>query len=133
MNRHDRRAARTYVRKEAAKMTAEFVVVPPERYPDGALLKRPPLSVHENNRFLVLIYREPHGYRISVMRRVLRKDGEFADGISWDDLQDIKRALGYGDYYAIEIYPRDRDVVNVANLRHLWVLEQPLDIGWFNS
>lgn len=45
-----------------------------------------------------------------------------SDGITWDDLQWIKRAAGYGDREAVEVYPLDDDVVNVANMRHLWIL-----------
>jgi hypothetical protein len=31
----------------------------------------------------------------------------------------------------VEIYPRDRDIVNIANMRHLWVMAEPLALGWF--
>ncbi len=43
------------------------------------------------------------------------------DGITWDELQNIKREVGRGDYDAVEIFPADRNIVNVANMRHLWV------------
>lgn len=55
--------------------------------------------------------------------RITRRDG--GDGIPWDDLQVMKRLAGYGDDYAIEVYPADRDIVNDANIRHLWVLPYP--------
>lgn len=31
---------------------------------------------------------------------------------------------------AVEIYPAERDIVNVANMRHLWVLPERLPFGW---
>ena len=66
------------------------------------------------------------------MRAAVSVEGDdWAVGISWDSLQDIKRRRGYGDKYAIEIYPREVDIVNVAAMRHLWVLPEPLNIGWF--
>lgn len=132
MNRHERRAAQSFVRQEAKSIGPEFVEVPKDRCPDIALMKQPPINAYWNNRFLVQVYKEPGGIRLSVIRRELQRNGDYVDGISWDELQDIKRALGYGDHYAIEIYPRDRDLVNVANMRHLWVMNQPLAIGWFN-
>lgn len=43
---------------------------------------------------------------------------------------DIKRQLGYGDFDAVEVYPKDNDVVNVANIRHLFILNEPLPFIW---
>lgn len=45
-----------------------------------------------------------------------------ADGVSWDALQWVKGAVGYADCEAVELYPPDDRIVNVANMRHLWVL-----------
>lgn len=42
--------------------------------------------------------------------------------LSWEELQEGKRDLGFGDCLAVEIYPPDAEVVNEANIRHLWVL-----------
>ena len=39
--------------------------------------------------------------------------------ISWEILQKIKRQI-LGDVVAVEIFPTDSDVVNLANTRHLW-------------
>ncbi|EOG1815585.1 hypothetical protein ACK3RA_000943 [Enterobacter hormaechei] len=47
-----------------------------------------------------------------------------------DALQEIKSAVGYGDRDAVEIYPRDSDVVNVANMRHLWITPEPIAFAW---
>lgn len=52
--------------------------------------------------------------------KVRRRDGK--DGISWDDLQKIKNEYAGEDKVAIEIYPRESDVVNETNMRHLWVI-----------
>ena len=45
---------------------------------------------------------------------------------SWEELQDIKRQVGRGNRFAVEIYPPDGEVVNVANVRHLLVLPPSL-------
>lgn len=69
--------------------------------------------------------------RIAVMRTSLQPDGQRWKGnISWDDLQRLKREAGYGDVDALEVYPRDRDVVNVANVRHLWLMPDGIDFAW---
>ena len=54
----------------------------------------------------------------------------FADGITWDDLQAIKRDCGYGDRMAVEIYPADQHIINAINARHLWLLPKPLAFAW---
>lgn len=71
--------------------------------------------------------------RLSINRTTLGQNGRWLENITWDELQELKRQAGYGNHYAIEVYPKTSDVVNVANMRHLWVLESPLNIGWINS
>jgi len=68
--------------------------------------------------------------RLSVCRVTRNVHSRWDDGLSWDELQAIKRKIGFARSYAIEIYPPDVDVVNVANMRHLWLLSRPLPIGW---
>jgi hypothetical protein len=67
--------------------------------------------------------------RLSVCRTALSGD-RWKDGISWDDLQRLKSECGFGAFDAVEIFPRDLDVVNVANMRHLWVMADPLPFAW---
>lgn len=42
--------------------------------------------------------------------------------ITWDEIQRIKNEVWGRDARAIEVYPRERDVVNSGNYRHLWRL-----------
>ena len=56
--------------------------------------------------------------------------GRWKDGITWDDLQRIKSEAGYGDRQAVEIFPENSNVVNVANMLHLWVLPEALPFAW---
>lgn len=39
--------------------------------------------------------------------------------LSWAELQTIKESFWPGDV-AVEVYPREEDVVNLWNTRHLW-------------
>ncbi len=55
------------------------------------------------------------------MTRVLtvrRQSG--GDRIGWDVLQEIKNDLLGPEVEAVEVYPAAEDVVDEANLRHLW-------------
>jgi hypothetical protein len=92
------------------------------------------VMVFISRKFLVQVYQEsteeyPTLYRLSV-NRVKRNQHGWAENITWEELQQIKREIGYGDWFAVEIYPRDKDAVNVANMRHLWLFEKPLSVGW---
>lgn len=89
------------------------------------------IKVWISRNFLVQEFKEENAIRLTVNRTTIQSTGRWIDNIEWDDLQLIKREIGYGDYYAIEIYPRECDLVNVANMRHLWILPEPLSIGWF--
>ena len=92
---------------------------------------RPLLSVLRSSRFLVMIYREREGVLWMSVNRTEVKGSRWVDGITWDELQALKREAGFGERDAIEIYPRDEDVVDVANIRHLFILEDSLvEFGW---
>ena len=89
-----------------------------------------PFLIHKSKSFLVQHFQEKNGFiRISI-NRTEHDNGIWNDKISWDDLQAIKNAVGYFDFDALEIYPAQKDVVNVANLRHLWVSPTELNITW---
>lgn len=42
--------------------------------------------------------------------------------ITWDQLQAVKNAVWGPDARAVEVYPRQGEVVNSGNWRHLWRL-----------
>lgn len=119
----------------------KFTEIPESSWPRIVGSDPTPLALFMNRLYLVQWYEDAVQLfgenilviRLSVNRTKVGGDGRWKAEIPWDDLQEIKTAVGLGDRYAIEIYPRDRDVVNVANMRHLWVLPEPLPIGWRNS
>ena len=45
--------------------------------------------------------------------------------ITWDTLQRLKRECGRGHLWAVEVYPADDQLVDVADMRHLWVVARP--------
>jgi hypothetical protein len=43
-------------------------------------------------------------------------------GIPRDAIAQIKQELGFGALFGVEIYPPQPDILNVADVRHLWLL-----------
>ena len=126
--------AREHIKAENARLPKDTLVeIPKDQWPAKAH-DRNRLRVLRNRFFLVQVFQEANDiFRISVTKSQLGMGRTFADGVSWDELQHIKAMCGYADSQAIEIYPPEKDVVNVANMRHLWVLPEPLDAGWTES
>ena len=125
------RKQRQIMKRQAESRSTQFRPAPRSEWPiqDNPDRKK----VWVNNQYLVQEFKEGRNTRLSINRTQLQPDGHWKQEISWDDIQSIKNQLGYGNRYAIEIYPREQDVVNVANMRHLWVLCTPLKIGWFSK
>lgn len=107
-----------------------LIPVPEAEWPASPPGHRRPVEVYCSRDFLVQVYHERGAYRLSVCSTRVGTDGRWLDGISWDVLQRLKREAGFGDHWAVEIYPADLDVVNVANMRHLWVLAEAPPYGW---
>lgn len=83
-----------------------------------------PIEVWRSNRFAVQIYNESP-VRLSIVRTAIKKDGNWKEGISWEELQEIKNQCGYTNQTAIELFPPEKHLVNVANIRHLWIIPDP--------
>lgn len=80
-----------------------------------------PVRVFLSEKFLIQEFLENDGVVRITVNHKKRRGNNWMDGITWDELQDVKASIGYADSYAIEVYPKDKDIVNVANMRHLWV------------
>ncbi|MCI0350736.1 MAG: hypothetical protein L0Z53_15030 [Acidobacteriales bacterium] len=132
MNRHDRRAAIKEQHTRVSKLPSVLSLVPREEWPTH--IEPQPIQMWYSREYLVQVYDEGEQragmLRMSVCRSKMTGDGHWADRLSWDELQAIKRQIGFGEAYAVEVYPRDSDGINTANFRHLWLLPEPLDIGW---
>lgn len=127
MSRADRRAAESYLAKENRKYPAHLVEIPRTAWP---VMPANVVAVFRPREFLVQIYRDRGMTRLSVNRTQLTVGGAWSDQITWDELQRIKRECGYGDADAVEVYPADADVVNVANMRHLWIMPDGVPFAW---
>jgi hypothetical protein len=133
LNRSERKRMAAFSRHEAAKRPTVLAEIPREAWPASQAQQT---HVWHSQKWLVQMFdAQPHQgvdtRRISVCRVTLGIDGRWEQDISWEELMQVKREIGFGDWYAVEIYPRDKDIVNVANMRHLWMRAAPLEIGWF--
>lgn len=93
-------------------------------------LSLPPFEVWRSRDFLVQLFDEGGHVRVTVNRTHMPNGKDWADGITWDELQAIKAEIGRGDRWAVEVYPPDDEVVNDAPMRHLWLLDEPPSFGW---
>lgn len=108
----------------------EFKSVPEKQWPSTQHDPKR-TAVFVSPYFLVQVFQEDNSViRLTVNTTSIGKSGRWKDGVTWDALQDIKGAVGYADRDAVEVYPSQRDVVNVANMRHLWILPEPLPFAW---
>lgn len=122
------KAQEEYIKKFAKTLSDKLEMVPRDEW--GAYAPPHLLQAWRSKKYVVQVYNAPGGvFRLSI-NRVNRHKGNWADKITWDELQSIKSQVGFGDWFAVEVYPKDKDVVNVANMRHLWVLPFPLSFAW---
>lgn len=111
----------------------KFEEVPKEKWPKDD--PKPPLKVFHNNKFLVQVINDYGNIRLTINKvqvQHFKRDGtpNWKDGISWDELEEIKNSVGYENSWMVEIYPPHDKIVNVANMRHLWLLHETPDFGW---
>lgn len=65
--------------------------------------------------FFASLFKQDSAWRLSVTRTDLSESP-----LSWEELMEVKRRCGFGDYDALEVYPRDSDIFNSGNIRHLY-------------
>lgn len=109
----------------------ELVEIPWQEWPpisvDGCLRIR----ALRSRQFLVQVFEEGGTLRLSVNRTEwCERSRGWREDISWDDLQRLKREAGYADRWAVEVFPADSEIINVANMRHVWLLDQPPAFAW---
>ena len=81
----------------------ELKQVPREQWPPEYGFTEYPVELWRSKTFLVQVFRKNNVERLSVSRCELE---------------------------AVEVYPPDVDVVNVANIRHLWIPPEGMPFTW---
>ena len=129
------RAQRRELERENARRPLTLEPVPSHYWPCGmASWPGAPVKVWRSRHFLVQVFDAvpPAVARLSIQRTSLSGD-RWTDGITWDELQRLKAEAGFRHQWAVEVFPDDSEVVNVANIRHLWVLDEQPTYAWSRS
>lgn len=109
--------------------------VPPEKWPTQPGVtpsgKQEIAEVWLSRSYLVQVFIENTGHeRLTICRTDLASSGRWQEHIPWHVLQRLKAECGRGDQWAVECFPPDDQVVDVANMRHLFLLPEPPAYGW---
>lgn len=128
------REKRSYIAAYEQRRNAMPAVMAPVTLPEDILASGKVLGTWNSREFMATAWQVPEhpgiACRLSVNRtRLNPTNGAWLSGISWDELYRVKNECGFGDLDAIEVYPAESRLVNVANMRHLWVMEKPLVFG----
>lgn len=126
------RDQRRELERQNAKFPRTLVLIPLSTWPATTLVDPRLIEVWRSREFLVQVFQEDGGVvRLTVCRTAVTvAAARWEDGITWDELQRLKRECGRGAQCAVEVYPGARDIVDVANMRHLWVLPEPPAYTW---
>lgn len=91
-------------------------------------------EVLRSRDFLVQVFEDGGYLRVTINRTDWdERKGSWREDISWDDIQRLKGEAGFGTWWAVEIYPPHVAVVNVANMRHIWILPEAPVYGWHSK
>lgn len=90
----------------------------------------PPRQSWRSRDYLVQLFKQGEHYRLSINRCAIDAQGQWLGDITWDQLMECKRQCGYGEHWATEVYPADSHLVNVANIRHLFLTVHPPAYAW---
>lgn len=130
--RQDKKAfqdARRQLQQENRAFGEDFQRIAESEIEEVRHMGKRPTAIFRNRHFLAALYVDECGgtdfIRLTVNRAELLPDGGWRDGITWDELMAVKRGIGMGDRWMTEIYPPDEEIVNVANMRHLFLVPQP--------
>lgn len=108
-------------------------LVPEDEWPFFPAWETIPVRVWQSKDYLAVLYvQRADGMKRLTVNSVRRmrskrpnKDTDWRDGITWDELQRVKNETLGPDVWCVEVYPPESELVDVANMRHLWPLDSP--------
>ena len=119
------------LRADNRKFGSDFVSIPREQWVPHPTdhTEKFRQTVWRNRFYLVQHFVESDGMiRLTINRSDVDRNGEWKDGITWEELQDIKAKVGFADHAAVEVFPPASHCVNVAAMRHLWIVPQQMPV-----
>lgn len=117
-----------YLRAPMAHHTVAMAEIPRHKWPEVPDVT-PPARVWMSKDYLAMLFVDGERHRLSIQSTWYGQDGRAKDGMTWDELQMVKEQT-VGDVWAVEVYPTASAVVDVANMRHLWILDAGPPFGW---
>lgn len=127
-NRKSRRRAQREHSKSLKKYSdnLEEVIFNQDEHKPKNLVK-----AYVSKRYFVQLYQEDNKpLRISIIRNKVNVSMEWEDNLTWEEIQGIKDDIGFKNYDCVEVYPAHDNIVNVANMRHIWVMDKLLPFSW---
>ena len=122
-------AKQKHLRKMNRQYPPHLIDVPGDQWPENVSAR--PFRVLRSRDFLVTCFNESDGIvRLTVCRTEIDGAGMWRSDIDWDTMQRLKAESGYEFLWAAEILPPANQLVNVANMRHIWVLPSKPEYGW---
>lgn len=121
------------LKRDNLQWPAHLRGIPKSEWPIPPFVEEHPrIAVYRSRQFLAQVFDQGGGIlRMSVNRTEWdERQKRFREDISWDELQRLKAEAGYGNRWAVEVYPADTAIVNVANMRHLWLLPEAPAFAW---
>jgi len=132
LSRAERRVAIRNLARDNAARPSTMTEVPVDQWP--AAMVGIVIRFWRSQRFLAQLHPERGDIlRLSVNRTTTKTSARWEDGITWDELQAVKAECGFADTWAVEVYPPADNVVDVANMRHLWLLPKAPAFAWKRS
>lgn len=121
--------------RDNARYPETLQEIPPTEWPAHLLCgfgKDIPRAAWRSRRYHVTLWEQAKGgiFRLSITRTDFDRGRRFRDNITWDDLQRLKAEAGFGETCAVEIYPPDSRKVDVANMRHLFLMRECPGFVW---
>jgi hypothetical protein len=129
------RRARRQIYQDNLQYPAHLIPVPQAQWPEWKFgSKAKPVGVWRSKDYLVMIFSEDAHIRLSICRTMVASDGHYLEIDGWETMQQLKKECGFGESDAVEVYPKEKDIVNVAKMRHLWILnpDDNLKFIWRN-
>ncbi|UOW93735.1 hypothetical protein SEA_WRIGLEY_72 [Gordonia phage Wrigley] len=88
-------------------------------------------AVWQSRDFLAVLFQDGDHRRLTVNRTQFdTRTNRWREGITWDELMTVKADCGFADAWAVEVYPPTDEVVDVAAMRHLWLLDSAPPYAW---
>src|SRR5690348_1630790 len=118
------------LREDSKRWPETLRAVPRETWPITPASHEKPIELWRSRRFLVQIYEPKSGAQRMTICTTEPIGSTWRDGITWDDIQLLKAECGRAESWAVEIFPAKNEIVNVANMRHVWLLPNAPEFAW---